>query len=201
MRPANSSNKLWRRRDVIKLLGATAITGPVILRGTTANAATSKVIKIGYVSSQTGVLAPLAEADPFILDQIRTALAKGITNGGVSYKVQIINKDSQSNTNRGTHCKWGVGCLCRKRDLLTAGAPWQPEALLAEALVIGHPEGAGAGVRAFFMGGPLFLAGAIRFWPSILKARKSDTAVETTITATGTKKYGLLNPGLCCFKT
>jgi branched-chain amino acid transport system substrate-binding protein len=48
------------------------------------------VIKIGYVTSQTGVLAPVSEADPFILDQIRTALAKGITNGGVSYKVQII---------------------------------------------------------------------------------------------------------------
>jgi hypothetical protein len=90
MRPTNCSNKLWRRRDVIKLLGATAITGSVILRGTTANAASSKVIKIGHVSSQTGVLSPVAEADPFILDQIRTALAKGITNGGVSYKVQII---------------------------------------------------------------------------------------------------------------
>jgi len=100
MSTGNSSNKLWRRRDVIKLLGATAITGPVIFRGTTANAATSKVIKIGYVTSQTGVLAPVSEADPFILDQIRTALAEGITNGGVSYKVQIINKDSQSKTNR-----------------------------------------------------------------------------------------------------
>ena len=82
------------RRDVIKLLGATAIIGPVIFRGTTANTATSKVIKIGYVTSQTGVLAPVSEADSFILDQIRTALAEGITNGGVSYKVQIINKDS-----------------------------------------------------------------------------------------------------------
>jgi hypothetical protein len=48
MGPANSSNKLWRRRDVVKLLGATAITGPTILRGTTASAATSKVIKIGH---------------------------------------------------------------------------------------------------------------------------------------------------------
>ncbi len=94
MKAANSSNKLWRRRDVIKLLGATAITGPVILRGTIANAASSKVIKIGHVSSQTGVLSPVSEAEPFILDQVRTALAKGITNGGVSYQVQIISKDS-----------------------------------------------------------------------------------------------------------
>src|SRR5260221_10580801 len=86
MSTRNSSKKLWRRRDVIKLLGATAITGPVIFRGTTANAATSKVIKIGYVTSQTGVLAPVFEADPFILDQIRTALAEGITNGGGKFK-------------------------------------------------------------------------------------------------------------------
>ena len=100
MRPPDSSNKLWRRRDVIKLLGATAITGPVILRGTTAKAASSKVIKIGHVSPQTGALAPFAEADSFILSQIRAALAKGIINGGVTYEVQIISKDSQSNTNR-----------------------------------------------------------------------------------------------------
>ena len=123
MRPANSSNKLWRRRDVIKLLGATAITGPVILRGTTAKAATSKVIKIGYVSSQTGVLAPVAEADPFILDQIRTVLARGVTNGGVNYEVQIIRKDSQSNTNRASAVAAEL-ILKDKVDLLvSSGAP------------------------------------------------------------------------------
>ena len=112
MGPANSSNKLWRRRDVIKLLGATAITGPVILRGSTANAATSKVIKIGHVSPPTGALAPFAEADSFILDQIRAVLAKGITNGGVTYEVQIISKDSQSNTNRASEV--AADCLSRE---------------------------------------------------------------------------------------
>src|SRR5260221_3592579 len=99
MSTGNSSNKLWRRRDVIKLLGATAITGPVIFRGTTANAATSKVIKIGYVTSQTGVLAPVSEADPFILDQIRTALAEGITNGGGRCHVLKNNKENALKNN------------------------------------------------------------------------------------------------------
>ena len=123
MGPANSANKLWRRRDVIKLLGATAITGPMILRGTTANAATSKVIKIGYVSSPTGVFAPFAEADPFILDQIRTALGKGISNGGVSYQVQIISKDSQSNTTRASEVASDL-ILRDKVDLLvSSGSP------------------------------------------------------------------------------
>ena len=40
----------------------------------------SNVIKICHVSSQTGVFAPFAEAYPFTLDQIGTALAKGIGN-------------------------------------------------------------------------------------------------------------------------
>jgi len=121
MRPPDSSNKLWRRRDVVKLLGATAITGPAILRGTTASAATSKVIKIGHVSPQTGPLAPFAEADPFILDQIRTVLAKGITNGGVTYEVQIISKDSQSNTNRASEVAADL-ILKDKVDLLVASS-------------------------------------------------------------------------------
>jgi branched-chain amino acid transport system substrate-binding protein len=123
MNTANSADKLWRRRDMIKLLGATAIAGPTISRGTAASAATSKVIKIGHVSPQTGVFAPRAEADPFVLDQIRTALAKGITNGGVTYQVQIISKDSQSKTNRAAEVAAEL-ILKDKVDLLvTAGAP------------------------------------------------------------------------------
>jgi branched-chain amino acid transport system substrate-binding protein len=121
MRPADSPNQLWRRRDVIKLLGATAITGPVILRGSAANAATSKIIKIGHVSPQTGALAPFAEADPFILGQIRAVLAKGITNGGVTYEVQIISKDSQSNTNRASEVAADL-ILKDKVDLLVASS-------------------------------------------------------------------------------
>jgi branched-chain amino acid transport system substrate-binding protein len=100
MRPPDSSNNSWRRRDLIKLFGATAIAGPAILRRTITRAATSKVIKIGHVSSPTGVFAPFAQADPCILDQMRTALGKGISNGGVDYQVQIISNDSQSSTTR-----------------------------------------------------------------------------------------------------
>ena len=133
MGPADSSNKLWRRRDVIKLLGATAITGPMILRGTTANAASSKEVKIGHVSPQTGVFAPFAEADPFILNQIRTALAKGITNGGGSYEVQIISKDSQSNTNRASEVASDL-ILRDKVDLLvSSGSPETTNAVADQA--------------------------------------------------------------------
>jgi branched-chain amino acid transport system substrate-binding protein len=123
MGPANSANKLWRRRDVMKLLGATAIAGPMILRGTTAKAASSKVIKIGHVSSPTGLFAPFAEADPFILDQIRTALGKGISNGGVSYQVQIISKDSQSNTTRAAEVASDLILRDQVDLLVSSGSP------------------------------------------------------------------------------
>jgi len=111
----------WRRRDVIKVIGATAITGPVILGGSTAKAATSRVVKIGHVSPQTGALAPFAEADSFILDQIRAVLGKGITNGGLTYEVQIISKDSQSNSNRASEAAAEL-ILKDKVDLLVASS-------------------------------------------------------------------------------
>src|SRR5246127_2440924 len=133
MRPPDSSNNSWRRRDMIKLLGATAIAGPAIFRGTKARAATSKVIKIGHVSSPTGVFAPFAQADPFILDQMRTALGKGISNGGVSYEVQIISKDSQSSTTRASEVASDL-ILRDKVDLLvSSGTPETTNAVADQA--------------------------------------------------------------------
>jgi len=123
MSPGNSANKYWRRRDVIKLLGTTAVAGPAILRGTAATAATSKVIKIGHVSSPTGVFAPFAQADPFVLNQIRTALSKGIGNGRVNYEVQIISKDSQSNTNRASEVASDLIFKDKVDLLVSSGAP------------------------------------------------------------------------------
>ena len=117
----DSPNKLWRRRDVIRTLGATAIAAPAILRGTTARAATSNVIKIGHVSPQTGPLAPFAEADSFILDQIRNAVAKGISNNGTTYQIEIISKDSQSKTNRAAEVAADL-ILKEKVDLLVSSS-------------------------------------------------------------------------------
>jgi branched-chain amino acid transport system substrate-binding protein len=118
---------------MIKLLGATAIAGPAIFRGTKARAATSKVIKIGHVSSPTGVFAPFAQADPFILDQMRTALGKGISNGGVGYQVQIISKDSQSSTTRASEVASDL-ILRDKVDLLvSSGTPETTNAVADQA--------------------------------------------------------------------
>ena len=62
--------------------------------------AATKTIKIGHVSPKTGPLAAFAEADKFVLAEMRKILANGIEIGGVKYPVVIIEKDSQSNSNR-----------------------------------------------------------------------------------------------------
>ena len=86
------------RRTLVKS-GLGAIAAPAVLRVLPAEAQ-SQVIKIGHVSPKTGPLAGFGEADGFILDQVRAILAKGLENGGKTYKVEIISKDSQSSGNR-----------------------------------------------------------------------------------------------------
>ena len=86
---------------MIKLLGATAVAGPAILRGTTGKAAPSNIIKIGFVSPRTGPAAGFGEPDGYVLGLARQALAGGLTIGGKNYQVQVIDKDSQSNPQRG----------------------------------------------------------------------------------------------------
>jgi branched-chain amino acid transport system substrate-binding protein len=86
------------RRTLVKT-GIGAMAAPAVLRVLPAEAQ-SQVIKIGHVSPRTGPLAGFGEADPFILDQVRGVLAKGLNIGGKTYKVEIITKDSQSNASR-----------------------------------------------------------------------------------------------------
>jgi branched-chain amino acid transport system substrate-binding protein len=72
---------------------------PAVLRHTSAYAQ-EMTIKIGHVSPQTGPLAGFAEADPYILDEIKKTFAAGIETHGKLVNVEIITKDSQSNPNR-----------------------------------------------------------------------------------------------------
>ena len=88
------------RRRFLQLTGAGL--GAAALAGTIGRPALAKdkVIKLGYVSPQTGPLAPFAEADAFVVGGVRDALKSGIAIGGKSYPVEIVVKDSQSNPNR-----------------------------------------------------------------------------------------------------
>ncbi|MEU4508419.1 ABC transporter substrate-binding protein [Nonomuraea wenchangensis] len=87
-------------------LGAAAVGGAPLLsacgglKGT--GASSSDVLKIGYVSPQTGALAGFATADNFVVKQVTEALRGGFTAGGRKRTVEIIVKDTQSNPNRAT---------------------------------------------------------------------------------------------------
>jgi branched-chain amino acid transport system substrate-binding protein len=65
-----------------------------------ASGAAGRTIKIGYVSPKTGPLAPFAAADDYIIAGVMEALGAGVVNGGTTYPVEIIQKDSQSDPNR-----------------------------------------------------------------------------------------------------
>jgi len=88
----------WRasRRRVLKAGAAAAFTAmmPAVLR------AQSRPVKIGLVTPTTGPLAIFAEPDGFVLGQFKAATAKGIKIGDKSHAVEVVVKDSQSNSNR-----------------------------------------------------------------------------------------------------
>lgn len=76
-------------------LGAAAASG--IARPVLAAPAT---IKLGYVTPQTGPLAPFAEADNFVIGQMKALLKGGIKIGATTHPVEILVRDSQSKPNR-----------------------------------------------------------------------------------------------------
>jgi branched-chain amino acid transport system substrate-binding protein len=57
-------------------------------------------IRIGYVTPRTGALAPFGEADEFVLAQMREVFADGLEIGGASWAIEIIDRDSQSDSDR-----------------------------------------------------------------------------------------------------
>ena len=79
--------------------GSTTTTGAAATTtaATTATtAAPAGAIKIGFVSPRTGPAASFGEPDGFVLAQARQALANGLTIGGQTYSVEIIDKDGQA---------------------------------------------------------------------------------------------------------
>lgn len=107
------------RRRVLQA-GAGAVLAPAVLRVLPAHAQ-SRVIKIGHVSPLTGPIAAFAEADAFILRQLQTKLADGVSIGGKNYRVEIVSKDSQSNASRASEVASEL-ILRDKVDLLVAAS-------------------------------------------------------------------------------
>jgi branched-chain amino acid transport system substrate-binding protein len=119
-----------------------ATTGAVALGGIRPAHAAAAKVKVGYVSPQTGPLAPFAAADAFTLAAAKAAFAKA----GIG--VEFLVRDSQSNPNRaasaaGELINAGVSlmlvsstpettnpvsdqCELGEVPCLSTVAPWQP---------------------------------------------------------------------------
>src|SRR5208283_721296 len=80
-------------------------------------------LKIGYVSPETGPLAPFGESDAFVVDGIKKLVQGGIQSGGTTRKVELLVRDSQSSPNRAAE----VAAELIKRDkvdlMVAAGTP------------------------------------------------------------------------------
>ena len=80
-------------------------------------------VKIGFVSPQTGPLAPFGEADKWVIEQLRSLFQDGMTIGGRKVGVQIVLKDSQSNPNRAGEVANDLILKEKVALVLTAGTP------------------------------------------------------------------------------
>ena len=96
--PRRDDKAALSRRSFIKtaLAGGTALT----VSGRAGSAQSSDVIKIGYITPRSGALAGFGEPDGFVLDVARKVLADGLTAGGKTYKVEILDRDTQSDPSR-----------------------------------------------------------------------------------------------------
>jgi branched-chain amino acid transport system substrate-binding protein len=95
--PARPSGRTLPRRRFLALAGGTLVAAGLPARS---RAQSARVLKLGFVTPKTGPLAPFAEADAFVIDQMRKLLGPGLEIHGARHPVEIVVKDSQSNPNR-----------------------------------------------------------------------------------------------------
>ena len=95
-----SENSTSRRR-FLQQSTALAAGAALAVPGTTS--AAEDVIRIGYISPRTGSFSAFAESDNFIVEQVRKALAGGLTIGGKKYSVELLVRDDQSNPDRASN--------------------------------------------------------------------------------------------------
>jgi branched-chain amino acid transport system substrate-binding protein len=88
------------RREALRGLGGAAAVAGFGSTLASPALASDPVLKIGYISPQTGALAPFAESDPFMLQKVRAVLEKGLEINGTTYQVEIHEVDDQSNPDR-----------------------------------------------------------------------------------------------------
>ena len=91
------SNHQPNRRN---LLGAAGAAGLTLLTPGLVRAQSGDTLKVGFISPRTGPLGGFGEGDGHVLELARKALAGGLTIGGKKYKVEILDRDTQSDPSR-----------------------------------------------------------------------------------------------------
>lgn len=146
-----TDQKSITRRSFVKKAGVAtsiAVAAPAYLKSGLAYAA-GRAIKLGYVSPKSGPLAPFAEADDFVIADIRNRMKEGVKIGNTLHPIEIIVKDTQSRPNRGAEVSaelilrdevdiiMGAGtpettnpladqAEANETPCITSDAPWQP---------------------------------------------------------------------------
>ncbi|MDF3144591.1 MULTISPECIES: ABC transporter substrate-binding protein [unclassified Streptomyces] len=99
------------RRRILRTAGlgmsGLALSSPLLAAckvgsGDSGSGGGTTTLKIGFVSPRTGPAAGFGEPDAYVLSLARKAFADGLTIGGKKYNVKIIDKDGQSNPQRGS---------------------------------------------------------------------------------------------------
>jgi branched-chain amino acid transport system substrate-binding protein len=108
------------RRTAMKSLAAAAGSLSARLARTQG---TSGTVKVGYVSPQTGPLAPFGEADKWVIERMQAVFKEGLPIAGRRHAVQILLKDSQSSPNRAGEVANDLVLKDRIHLMLTAGTP------------------------------------------------------------------------------
>ncbi|ARO29522.1 branched-chain amino acid ABC transporter substrate-binding protein [Rhizobium sp. NXC14] len=82
------------------IASAAAGSAALALSGRTVFAQGGDTLKVGFISPRTGPLGGFGETDGYVLDLARKALANGLQAGGKTWKVEILDQDTQSDPSR-----------------------------------------------------------------------------------------------------
>ncbi|NKK75711.1 ABC transporter substrate-binding protein [Rhizobium leguminosarum bv. viciae] len=88
------------RRSFIASTVAGGAALALALSGRTAFAQSGDTLKVGFISPRTGPLGGFGETDGYVLELARKALANGLQAGGKTWKVDILDQDTQSDPSR-----------------------------------------------------------------------------------------------------
>ncbi|RUM06319.1 ABC transporter substrate-binding protein [Rhizobium fabae] len=81
-------------------MAVTAASSTALALGGRAAFAADDTIKVGFISPRTGPLGGFGETDGYVLELARKALAAGLQAGGKTWKVEILDQDTQSDPSR-----------------------------------------------------------------------------------------------------